>query len=430
LKKLAISTLGCKVNQYESEALAQLFIANGYTVVSENDDADVCIINTCSVTNMSDRKSRKMIRRCTNSEKNPIVVVTGCYSEANPEEVSKIDGVSIVTGTNNKRAIFDLVESQIEGKKKIIEIFDEGIGTSFNFDAVTNYLDKTRAIIKIQDGCNSFCSYCIIPFVRGRCRSREMSVILDEVEKLSKNGYKEIVLAGIHVCNYGMDKENLTLSKLLVELEKIDGIERIRLSSIEPSAFTKEFYSMYERSKKLCPHFHISLQSGSDSVIKRMNRHYSRNDFLAIIDRLRNINQNTTITTDIIVGFPGETDDEFEQTIDLIKKAKFLKAHIFKYSKRSGTVASDMPDQIDAKIADVRSKKAIKTAEIIENEVLNSFVGKSVNVLFQDEKEDFISGFSENYIPVSIPKNTDLIGKICRVKINKIQNLSAYAELV
>jgi threonylcarbamoyladenosine tRNA methylthiotransferase MtaB len=427
LKKLAISTLGCKVNQYESEALAQLFIKNGYEIVDENDEADVCIVNTCSVTNLSDRKSRKMIRRCTSSKKSPIVVVTGCYSEANPEEASKIDGVSIITGTNNKKAIFDLVENQIKNRSKVVEIFSENISTSFNFDSITDYLDKTRAIIKIQDGCNSFCSYCIIPFVRGRCRSREMTDILDEVKKLSNNGYKEIVLAGIHVSNYGIEKENLTLSKLILELEKIDGIERIRLSSIEPLAFTDEFYSMYEKSKKLCPHFHISLQSGSDTVIKRMNRHYTREDFLKIVDKLRGINENTTITTDIIVGFPGETEQEFEETIDFIKKAKFLKAHIFKYSKRSGTKAAEMINQIDGKTLDFRSKKAIKISETLENEVLNSFIGKSVNVLFEEEKGDFIFGYGENYLPILYPKNADLLGKIKKVKIIKIENLTAYA---
>ena len=430
MKKLSISTLGCKVNQYESEALAQLFVSNGYTIVDENEDADVCIVNTCSVTNMSDRKSRKMIRRCTNSKNAPVVVVTGCYSEAKPEEAAEIEGVSIVTGTNNKKAIFDLVEKQLREKKKIVEIFEENIETSFNFDAVTDYQDKTRAIIKIQDGCNSFCSYCIIPFVRGRCRSREMGDILNEVAGLCQNGYREIVLAGIHVCNYGMDKENLTLSKLLIELEKIEGVERIRLSSIEPSAFTDEFYRMYENSKKLCPHFHISLQSGSDSVIKRMNRQYSRKDFLDIIDQLKRINENTTITTDIIVGFPGETDEEFEQTIDLIKKSKFLKSHIFKFSKRTGTAAAQMSDQIDGKTADLRSKKAIEMAEKTEMEVLDSFIGKTLNVLFEDEKDGYISGFSENYISVFVPKNSKLIGKICKVSIGRIENLSAYGEII
>ena len=429
-KRLAIQTLGCKVNQYESEAISEIFQSNGYTIVADLDIADVCIINTCSVTNMSDRKSRQLIRRCVKAGNNPIVAVTGCYSEAKPEEAAGISGVSVVIGTNNKKEIFNLVNKAYEEKRSITQIFPESSENSFNFEPVTNYNQRTRAIIKIQDGCNSFCSYCIIPYVRGRCRSRDSAEIIKEAGFLAKNGYKEIVLAGIHVCHYGMDLEDMTFVRLLKMLENIEGIERIRLSSIEPSAFTDEFFEFYKTTNKLCPHFHISLQSGADSVLSRMNRHYTCEDFLKITEKLTEIKENTEITTDVIVGFPGETEEEFSETISLILRVGFLKVHTFKYSKREGTRAAKMPCQISGEVSEKRSKRVMELSEELEAKVLNSYIGKTLNVLFEEEKDGYMYGVADNYIPVFVDKKGVIKGGIYKVSVEKVKELSAYGRLI
>lgn len=425
MKKISILTLGCKVNQYESEALAGMFPNDKYEVFSEyKKDCDAYIINTCSVTNMSDRKSRQMIRKCIkSSEKKPYVAVMGCYAHAKQSEAENIDGVDFVCGNENKTQIV----------KKICDYFENGSDITvnmrtdgFDFPLVTDYKEKTRAIVKIQDGCDSFCSYCIIPYLRGRCRSRSINEILSEVKQLADNGYKEIVLAGIHVCNYGKDLEDMSFSKLLCEIEEIDGIERIRLSSVEPLAFNEEFFNYFKNSKKLCPHFHISLQSGSDTVIKRMNRHYTAEYFLDTVNKLRQINENTSVTTDIIVGFPGETDEEFNETVELAKKVRFLKIHTFKYSIRSGTKAAEMENQTDDAIKDKRSKIIMDLSDKTEKEILNSYVGKTLSVLFEEQKGEYLQGFSENYIPVSILYDKTLTGKIVKVKIERIEGLVAY----
>lgn len=430
MKKICILTLGCKVNQYESEALSRMFPAERYEVVSEYTRADAYIINTCSVTNMSDRKSRQMIRRCIKDGENPFVAVIGCYSQAKPEEAGEISGVSYVSGTSDKtKIVFKIAKYFGDEELKKISLNNDYKSDGFDFPLVTDYREKTRAIVKIQDGCNSFCSYCIIPYVRGRLRSRNVDEILNEIRELSKNGYKEIVLAGIHVCNYGIDLENITFPKLLSKIEKIDGIERIRLSSVEPLAFTDEFYEFYRNSKKICPHFHISLQSGSDTVIKRMNRHYTAEYFIKTVEKLRSIKENTSVTTDIIVGFPGETDEEFIETVKLIEKVEFLKIHTFKYSKRNGTVAAKMENQVNESIKDKRSKIIMNISDKTEKKILESYVGKSLSVLFEERKGDFLCGFSENYIPVCVPYEENLQGKICTVTAEYADNLQIIAKI-
>lgn len=438
MKKIAVLTLGCKVNQYESEAIANMLRNDGYEVFSEyKSGCDAYIINTCSVTNMSDRKSRQMIRKCVKSgkkpENKPYIAVTGCYSQAKPEEAECIDGVDFICGNENKTQTVKNIREYFEKDKKIgkNENWEINLRTDgFDFPMLTGYDEKTRAIVKIQDGCDSFCSYCIIPYLRGRCRSRDINEILNEIQKLSENGYKEIVLAGIHVCNYGKDLENMSFPKLLREIEKIDGIERIRLSSVEPLAFTDEFFSYFKASKKLCPHFHISLQSGSDTVIKRMNRHYTAEYFLNTVEKLREINENTSVTTDIIVGFPEESDEEFQQTVELAKKVRFLKIHTFKYSKRNGTAAAKMKNQISDEIKEKRSKAILELSDKYEQEILNSYIGKTLNVLFEERKGEWLFGLSENYIPVCIPYEETQTGKIRSVKIEKTEGLIAYGSLL
>lgn len=430
MKKACILTLGCKVNQYESEALAQMLQNKGYEVTHEFKKSDVYIINTCSVTNMSDRKSRQLIRKCIRTGEKPIVAVTGCYSQAKPNEVGEIEGVDIVIGTDNKTQLIDLIEKEFEKREKFVFEKKDELSHSFDFQPLENYIEKTRAIIKIQDGCNSFCSYCIIPYVRGRCRSRNKDEILKEIENLSKNGYKEIVLSGIHVSNYGIDMNDMTFPKLLSEIEKIDGIERIRLSSVEPLAFDEEFFEVFKNSKKICPHFHISLQSGSDTVIKRMNRHYTADFFENAVKRLREINPNTLITTDIIVGFPEESEKEFEETLKFIEKIRFLKVHTFKYSRRDGTKAAEMKNQVPESVKDTRSKKVIELSDKIEKEVIKSFENKKLSVLFEEEKNGFWCGVSDNYINVYVKSEESLKGKIREVLIKNTDNLSLYGEIL
>lgn len=430
MEKVCILTLGCKVNQYESEALAKMFSDEGFEVSLEFSESNIYVINTCSVTNMSDRKSRQLIRKCIRKNDESIVIVTGCYSQAKPDEVLLIEGVNAVVGTSEKHKIIEIVKEELQkNKNKKIKKISDVIEGGFDFPTLTSYQEKTRAIIKIQDGCNSFCSYCIIPYVRGRCRSRNVYDILSEVTALSKNGYKEIVLSGIHVCNYGIDMENMSFPKLLTMIEEIEGIERIRLSSIEPLAFTDEFFEFYKKTKKLCPHFHISLQSGSNTVIKRMNRHYTSEYFFDTVRKLKEINPKTLITTDVIVGFPGETEREFYETVELIEKVGFLKVHTFKYSMRDGTVAAKMENQINDMIKEDRSKKIISVSEEIENKVIKSFENKTLSVLFEEKKGKYWHGFSDNYINVCVCSDENLAGQIKNVFIASTEKNIAYGKI-
>ncbi len=409
MKTFRIITLGCKVNQYESESLAQSFLAKGYEAAKEGERATVGVVNTCSVTNISDRKSRKLIRQT--AKECDLLAVCGCYSQAKPEEAASIEGVDLVIGNGNKHLLFSMIEDKLAQKELgKISIFPLTPETSFGEDSVTSYQEKTRAIIKVQDGCNSFCSYCIIPYVRGRLRSRNPLEILEEIKLLAQNGYLEIVLAGIHVCHYGKDFPKTEpvkdLVDLLQEIEKIEGIQRIRLSSIEPFAFTDKFFDFYKETKKLCPHFHISLQSGSDTVLQRMNRHYSGEYYQKTVETLRKIRPETTVTTDVIVGFPGETEEEFQETIQLAERVQFLKIHTFPYSRRFGTVADTMPNQLPAAVKTERSKKMLALSDCLEEQVLSQFVGKALSVLAEEEKNGGIFGFSENYLPVILENKT------------------------
>lgn len=418
MKTFRIVTLGCKVNQYESEALSQSFLANGYLPAKEGEQATVGVVNTCSVTNVSDRKSRKLIRQT--AKECDILAVCGCYTQAKPEEASNIEGVDLVIGNGNKHRLFSMIEERLREKElEKISIFPLTAETSFDRQPVTSYQEKTRAIIKVQDGCNSFCSYCIIPYVRGRLRSRNPLEILEEVRLLAQNGYQEIVLAGIHVCHYGKDFLDTPSIKdfvdLLREIEKTEGICRIRLSSIEPFAFTEKFFQFYGETKKLCPHFHISLQSGSDTVLKRMNRHYTGEYYLKTVETLRSIRPETTVTTDVITGFPGETEEEFQETVRLAEQVGFLKIHTFPYSRRTGTVADSMPNQLSAAEKSKRCKEMLALSDKWEEKILSQFVGKELSVLAEEEKPGGMFGFSENYLPVILEDKSLLPHKIYQV---------------
>ena len=414
MKKVAFITLGCKVNQYETNGMAQKLMSN-YEIVEPTEVADIYIVNTCSVTNMADRKSRQMLRRCKELNKNAIVIAVGCYVDTAKEEIEKIEEVDLVLANYQKRDIEKHIESFIEGKK----LDDKAIESYFyDFGEVT-YTEKTRATIKVQDGCNSFCSYCIIPYARGRICSRKPESVLNEIEKISQNGIKEVVITGIQVSSYGQDFENnYKLIDLLEDINKIEGIQRIRLGSLSPTLITDEFCERLGKIEKLCHHFHLSLQSGCDKTLKEMNRKYTTADFEKVVSRLRNLYEDVILTTDIIVGFPNETNEDFKTTYEFLKKVKFYKMHIFKYSPRRGTVASKMKNQVPGNIKEERSKKLIELSNSNEKEYLKSYVGKEVEVLFEEKEEEFLKGHTANYIMVKAKLDDSMINNIAKVAVN------------
>ena len=395
-KKVAFFTLGCKVNQYETNGMAQKLM-DKYEVVEPEEKADIYIINTCSVTNMSDRKSRQMIRRAKEMNSDAFVIVVGCYAEVAKEEIEKIDEVDLVLGNHQKANINKYIEAYFDGKN----IDDTAIENYFyDFGSIT-YTEKTRAVIKVQDGCNNFCTYCIIPYARGRICSRKPESVIDEITKIADEGIKEVVITGIQVSAYGKDFDNeYRLIDLLEEINKIDGIERIRLGSIEPLMITDEFCNRARKIEKLCHHFHLSLQSGCDKTLKEMNRKYTTDQFRDVVRRLRNLYNDVILTTDIIVGFPNETDEDFEKTYEFLKEIKFYKMHVFKYSPRKGTVAAKMKNQIPAEIKDVRSKRLLQLSNENECDYLNEYIGKKVRVLMEEKDGDYIKGHTGNYIVV------------------------------
>lgn len=423
-KKVAICTLGCKVNTYESEAVKKQFENHGYICVDFSEIADVYIINTCTVTHLGDRKSRQMIRRTKQQNPQSVLVVMGCYSQVAPEEIAKIKDVDIIVGTAEKAHIYDAVADFTENNKKLNLVTDISKKTDFEELEVTSYEGRTRAIIKIQDGCNNFCSYCIIPYARGRIRSRSIKSTVAEAKELSECGYCEIVLVGIHIASFGRDTGE-KLIDLLNELSNIDGIKRIRIGSLEPTLFDDEFTKEIARLPKICRHFHLSLQSGCDETLKRMNRKYTTADYMQSVNRIRNAFSDAAITTDIMVGFPGETDEEFEKTMEFVKEVSFAEAHIFKYSVRKGTVAEKMPNQVAPDTKEERSKKLINLTNKTQSEFLHSTIGKTVSVLFEREykgEKNLYEGKTDNYITVIAKSKNDISGKIKNVKVEGIKN--------
>ena len=421
-------TLGCKVNQYETNAMAQKFLEKGYKVIEEyeqnGEKPDICIINTCTVTNMSDRKSRQMLRREKENNKNVIVVAVGCYAQVAKNELNKIPEIDLVLGNNEKVDIVKYVEDYINENENNIEIEDVMQSRLFSDFGDITFTEKTRAVVKIQDGCDRFCSYCIIPYARGRVRSRKPESIISEITKIAEKDIKEVVITGIHIASYGKDfKNNYKLIDLLEEINKIYGIERIRLGSIEPLLITDEFVERLKKLDKICHHFHLSLQSGCDETLKRMNRRYTTEQFKEIVKRLRNTYSDVNLTTDIIVGFPGETEEEFEKTYRFLDEIKFYKMHIFKYSQRKGTKAAVMQNQIPGDIKELRSRRLIELSNKNEFEINQKYIGKKVEVLFEEEKEGVFKGHTANYILVYCnDEKENLSNKIKEVEC--IQNLN------
>lgn len=423
MKTVAFCTLGCKVNQYETNAMRQKMIEAGYKVVDFEEKADIYIINTCTVTNMADKKSRQMLRRVKDINPQAILVAVGCYAQVAKEKLEQIPEIDLILGINEKNDIVNYIE-QASKNAYVSDVLHQ---TEFlDFGDVT-YTEKTRAVIKVQDGCNQFCSYCIIPYARGRIRSRKPESVIKEITDVAKKGIKEVVITGIHIASYGKDFNEETLSEigkqeyklidLLEEIQKIDGIQRIRLGSLEPTLITKEFVDRLKKLSKICDHFHLSLQSGCDDTLKRMNRKYTIHQFRQVVELLRTTYSEVHLTTDIIVGFPGETEEEFNKTYEFLKQIKFYQMHVFKYSPRSGTVAAKMPNQIDGNIKEERSNKLIELSNKNENEYNQKYIGKEVEVLLEEREGDYLKGHTTNYMVVKMKTDQNLENTIQKVVV-------------
>ena len=398
-KKVAFYTLGCKVNQYETNAIAQKFIERGYEKVEFEEKADIYVINTCSVTNMADKKSRQIIRQAKTHNENAIVVATGCYAQVNKEELEKIEELDIIVGNSDKSNIVEIVEKYSSKYEQVGKIEEEN---EFQDFGTVTYTEKTRAVIKVQDGCNNFCSYCIIPYAKGRVRSRKPESVIKEIKEIVKTGIQEVVITGIHVASYGKDFEDGTkLIDLLEEINKIEGLKRIRLGSLEPNLITEEFVERLGNVNKICDHFHLSLQSGCNDTLKRMNRKYTTEEFEKGVNLLRDKFPDVALTTDIIVGFPGETEEEFNITYKFLEKIKFSKMHVFKYSRRKGTKADLMDNQIAPQIQELRSKLLLELSDINQEEYNKKYIGETLEVLIEEQDGEYIKGHTKNYLLVN-----------------------------
>lgn len=432
MMKCSLHNLGCKVNSYETQAMQQMMEEAGYEIVPFGEGkSDVYIINTCSVTNMADRKSRQMIHRARKLNPDALIVATGCYVESAKELLD--EDIDVVIGNNEKSRLLDILTGFLqENQSNCLE--DMGKVSNYDEMKLTKPEEHTRAYVKIQDGCNRFCSYCIIPYVRGRIRSRAMDDIVSEITAISDNGCKEIVLTGIHLSSYGLDSKDseTTLIDIIEKINTINGVERIRLGSLEPRIVTEEFVSRLRKCEKVCPHFHLSLQSGCDTVLKRMNRKYTVDEFYSGVELLRKYYDNPAITTDVIVGFPQETDEEFDLTVKFLEKVCFYELHVFKYSRRKGTVADKMPGQIPENIKNDRSSILLELDERLSGEYRRAYVGKTVKVLLEEEMQMFgksyMVGFTDSYVKVAVEntnntKNTNQImqpNTIIKVRINEL----------
>ncbi len=410
MKKAALHNLGCKVNAYETEAMQHLLEEAGYEIVPFTQKADVYVINTCSVTNMADRKSRQMLHKAKKNNPDSIVVAAGCYVQTSEKEVLNDLSVDIVIGNDRKHDLVRLLEEySLDSVNDTVDDINDG-KHDFEELFIDQTKEHTRAFIKVQDGCNQFCSYCIIPYARGRVRSRRFENVIAEVERLAANGFKEVVLTGIHLSSYGVDFEEATgLLELIQAVNAVKGIERIRLGSLEPKIVTEHFASELSKLDKICPHFHLSLQSGCDATLKRMNRKYTTKEYERGCELLRKYFVHPAITTDVIVGFPGETEEEFAQTKAYLERIHFYEMHIFKYSKRKGTRAAVMPDQIDEQVKAARSEKLIALGHDMSKEFRKFYIGKNEEVLFEEkavigDKEYFV-GYTKEYVKVA--KETD-----------------------
>ena len=423
MKKAASFALGCKVNQYESEAIAELFQEKGYEIVGIDEEADVYVINTCTVTNFGDKKSRQLIRKVKRQNENAIVAVVGCYAQTAPQELMKVEGVNLVIGTKDRAQIVEMVENyKTENgvENHVSDIMKERVFEPLSIQKLAN---RTRAYLKIQDGCSQYCSYCIIPYARGPIRSRDPQDVLAEVKRLAEYGFKEVVLTGIHVASYGKDRHDSSLLEILRQVHEVEGIERIRFSSIEPNVVTEEFAQAIADMPKVCDHFHLSLQSGCDKTLKEMNRKYDTEKYRQAAATLRKYLPEVALTTDIIAGFPGETEEDFQASYDFAKEIGFAKIHAFPYSPKRGTPAAARKDQLLNAVKAERSHRLIELSDKMADDFIQAYVGKEVEVLYERAiGEGIYEGHTTNYIKVKGTSDKDLTNVICKTKITKAEN--------
>ncbi len=421
MKKVALHNLGCKVNAYETEAMQELLEENGYEIVPFKEGADIYVINTCTVTNMADRKSRQMLHRAKKMNPDAIVVAAGCYVQAQAESGEIDDCIDIVIGNNKKKDLIDILE-KYEKEQLSKAVIDINHTKEYEEMHLSKTAEHTRAYIKVQDGCNQFCTYCIIPYARGRVRSRAKDDVIREVKELALNGYKEVVLTGIHLSSYGADLEGETLLSLILAVNDVEGIQRIRLGSLEPRIITEEFASTIASLDKMCPHFHLSLQSGCDDTLRRMNRRYSAQEYYEKCQLLRKYFDNPALTTDVIVGFPGETEEEFQKSKEFVDKIDFYETHIFKYSKRKGTKAAVMDHQVPEQIKTLRSNELLKLDAEKRRKYEETLIGKEVEVLMEESVnlngKTVQVGHTKEYVKIALETDTNLQNQLINVKIN------------
>lgn len=423
MKKVALHNLGCKVNAYETEAMQELLEKEGYEIVPFKEGADIYIINTCTVTNMADRKSRQMLHRAKKMNPNAIVVAAGCYVQAKSESKETDESIDIIIGNNKKQDLISILKEYQEKHDGIQkEIIDINHTKEYEELHLSKTAEHTRAYLKVRDGCNQFCTYCIIPYARGRVRSREKENVVAEVKQLVANGYQEVVLTGIHLSSYGVDLQGEDLLSLILAVNEIEGLKRIRLGSLEPRIITEEFAKTISGLEKICPHFHLSLQSGCNGTLKRMNRRYTAEEYFEKCELLRKYFDNPALTTDVIVGFPGETEEEFEESRAFVEKVNFYETHIFKYSRREGTKAAVMENQVPEQIKTKRSNILLELDERKRKEYEEKFIGKTVEVLMEEEVEKegkcYQTGHTKEYIKVALKGDENMQNQLVKIKID------------
>ena len=422
MKTVAFHTLGCKVNTYESNAMLKIFNEAGYQEVDFKQVADVYVINTCTVTNTGDSKSRQMIRKAIRKNPKATICVVGCYSQTAPEEIEKIEGVGVVLGTQYRSDIVKYVDEHLETGEMVIKV-DNVMNLRKFEDLNIDRFKNTRAFLKIQDGCNNFCTYCIIPYARGRVRSRQKESVLNQAQRLVDNGYVEIVLTGIHTAGYGEDLDDYSFYELLVDLVKIKGLKRLRISSIETSQISDEIIDLIGSNEIIVDHLHVPLQAGSDATLKRMNRKYTTGEYLEKINKIRSYLPNIAFTTDVIVGFPGETDEEFEETYNFIKQVNYSELHVFPYSPRKNTPAAKMKDQVNDQIKHERANRLLQLSKELNHEFALKQIGKTLKVLFEKRDGEYLIGHAGDYLKVKVKTVDNLIGEIVTIKIDKYDEI-------
>lgn len=426
---IAFHTLGCKVNQYETEAMREVFLEKGYTVVPDNAPFDIIVINSCTVTAESDRKTRQTLNRFRKEHPDAVIVLTGCMVQAFAEKSQTLTAADIIVGNTDVSKIATLVERFLSDGERIFEVSPHPKGERFNTPTITEFAERTRAYMKIQDGCERYCTYCIIPTARGVVRSKPLNEIKKEAENLAKNGFIEIVLVGINLTSYGKG-EDINLCDAVDAVCTVDGIKRVRLGSLEPDHITDDMLLRFKNQEKFCPQFHLSLQSGCDTTLKRMNRHYDTAFYRDLVTRIRKMFPESAITTDIMVGFAGETDQEFKESLDFAKEMKFAKSHIFAYSRRSGTIAYNLPNQVTKSEKSNRSHKMIETTLTTEKDFLSSQIGKTVSVLFETFDGLFIEGYTKNYSRIKVKSDISRAGEILNVKLTSVENDYCVGKLI